>query len=345
MQGAQDGLFVAGAVAAGPAVPTPIVVPPTLRFHHAVFSAPLPYTTAGALPIAVVAQSDMLREWYTCNDTLLHVWSYAVPLAAIHQILCALPFLSHPQLRDDPLSTPPDDLPDRRRLLHTLTSVFLPLVPSITRPEYCIKPLWACAETNYGWAGGATALPLAEALLGRLGEDGCAMLRRARPKDHVNLWYSLSTARNATAVAAQQGQLLAASAECMAGMGARDVAPWDCAEVLRACERLRLSPAHAPLVHHLTRCLAEQPDPDAQALAGALYALGELHRQCGHVPHREDLDRLLGAVVRLLRDEQQTAGEFADYELSAMLYACAELGVEDGEVVQLLAAAARAAGR
>ncbi len=215
----------------------------------------------------------------------------------------------------------------------------------MARPDNCVMPLWACAKTGYGWAGGADELALAEALLGRLGEDGCALLRQALPQAHSNLWWSLSEGPNARLVAAQ-GQLLAASAECLVGMGARDIGPQACANVLLACARLKLSPTHVPLVHHLTRCLAELPNPDDQHLANSLYALGELHEDCGHVPHREDLRQLVGAVVRRLRGGRtgkDSSGGFSVQGISNMLLGCAKLGVEDGEAVQLLAAAAGAA--
>ncbi len=217
-------------------------------------------------------------------------------------------------------------------------------MPSISRPDYCTRPLWACATTGYGWAGGAAEQPLAEALLGRLGEDGCALLRQAVPKAHATLWWSLSEAPNARLVAAQ-AQLLAASAERLVGMGARDLGPQACANVLLACARLKHSPTHVPLVHHLTRCLAELADAKPQARSNALYALGELHEDCGHVPYREDYNQLVGAVVLQLRGgraENEVAGLFEPQALSNMLLGCAKLGVEDGEAVQLLAAAAGA---
>ncbi len=256
--------------------------------------------------------------------------------------------LARPQLPPDPSSGQPEDYAARRALLHTLAGVFLPLVPSITRPDHCTRPLWACAKTGYGWAGGADEVALAEALLGRLGEDGYAMLQQALPQAHSNLWWSLSETSNARLVAAQ-GQLLAASAECLVGMSARDMVPQDCANVLLACARLKHSPTHVPLVHHLTRRLAELREPSAQAQANALYALGELREDCGHVPHQEDLRQLVGAVVHRLRGGRSGAevpGAFKPQEVSNMLLGCAKLGMEDGEAVQLLAAAAgKMAGR
>ncbi len=232
----------------------------------------------------------------------------------------------------------------RRALLHTLAGIFRPLVPSITRPDHCTRPLWACAKTGYGWAGGADELPLAEALLGRLGNDGCALMRRAKPKEHASLWWSLSEGPNVKLVAAQR-QLLAASAECLVGMRAGDMGPQECANVLLACARLRHSPTHVPLVHHLTRCLAEVSNPDAQHLSNGLYALGELREDCGHVPHQEDLRHLLSVVVQRLCGERagEAAKSFIPQHFSNMLLGCAKLGVEDGEAVQLLAAAAGAA--
>ncbi len=260
------------------------------------------------------------------------------------------PSLAGPQLPADYSSVQHEDNAARRALLHTLAGVFLPLVPSITRPDHCTRPLWACAKTGYGWAGGAAEVALAEALLGRLGEDGCALMRRAKPQEHASLWWSLSEAPNTSRLVAAQGQLLAASAECLVGMSARDMVPQNCANVLLACARLKHSPTHVPLVHHLTRCLAQLSDAKPQELSNSLYALGELREDCGHVPHREDLHQLVGAVVQRLRVGQrareEVAGVFKPQHLSNMLLGCAKVGVEDGEAVQLLAAAAGvAAGR
>ncbi len=246
-----------------------------------------------------------------------------------------------PQLEADPAGGRPSTAATnaaRREVMHTLAEHFLP------HPKECVMMLWACAKTGYGWAGGDGEVPLAEALLGRLGQDDCALLRQANAQSNALLWWSLSVAPNSQLVAAQ-GRLLAASAECLVGMEAGDMVPQNCSNVLLACARLQHCPAHVPLVHHLTRCLAERRTPDTQSLANALYALGELHEDCGHVPHPEDLHQLVDAVVRRLQGgrEGDEADGFNTQEVSNMLLTCAKLGVEDGEAVQLLAAAAGAA--
>ncbi len=223
---------------------------------------------------------------------------------------------------------------ETRHHAHPLAERFLPLVLYLPHPKYCVMPLWACAKTQYGWAGdGEGDVPLAEALLRRLGDDGCALLQQANAQDHSNLWWALSEAPNPELVAAQ-GQLLAASAECLVGMRGKGVVPQVCSNVLLACARLQYKDAR--LVHHMTRCLVEFSDPDAQALANALYALGELREDCGHVPHPEDLDRLVGAVVqrlcgglqegqRRLRVNGAAAPVFSGQDLSITLYGMALL--------------------
>ncbi len=268
---------------------------------------------------------------------------------------CPASFQSLPspfqQLHADPAGGRPstaDTNAARREVMHTLAKHFLPLVPFLPHPKECVMTLLACAKTEYGWAGGSGEAPLAEVLLRRLGQDDCALLRQADAQSHALLWWSLSEAPNDQLVAAQ-GQLLAASAECLVGMEAGAMVPQNCSNVLLACARLRHYPTHVPLVHHLTRCLAELPNAKPQELANGLYALGELHEDCGHVPHQEDLDQLVGAVIRRLqcgREAGEATGGFTDQGISNMLLGCAKLGVEDGEAVQLLAAAAgETAGR
>ncbi len=282
----------------------------------------------------------LLCTCYPC-DTECHI------LLLSRSIPASLPF--DPQLRPDPAAGRPSSSAAinelKRDIMRTLAECFLPLVPSLPHPKYCVMPLWACAKTQYGWArDGGGEVPLAEALLRRLGEDGCALLRQANAQGHSNLWWALSKAPNRGLVAAQ-GQVLAVSAECLVGMRAKDLRAQGCSNVLLACSRLKYKDAR--LVHHMTRCLVELlTEANAQDLSNALYALGELREDCGHVPRPEDLNQLVGAAVRRLRGwraEEETAGGVQG--ISNVLLGCAKLGVEDGEAVQLLAAAAGAVAR
>ncbi len=279
----------------------------------------------------------------TCN----HPGTYHSLLLS-RSLPASLPF--NPQLPPDPAAGRPssaaiDEV--KQDIMRTLAERFLPLMPSLPHPKYCVMPLWACAKTKYGWAGdGGEEVPLAEALLRRLGQDGCALLQQANAQDNANLWWALSEAPNPELVAAQ-GQLLAASAECLVGMRGKGMVPQVCSNVLLACARLQYSDAR--LVHHMTRCLVEFSDLDAQQLSNALYALGELREDCGHVPHQEDLDQLMSAIAQRLRGGrtgEEVAAVLKPQQVSNILLGCAKLKVEGGEAVQLLAAAAGAvAGR
>ncbi len=98
--------------------------------------------------------------------------------------------------------------PQRSAVMHTLASAYLPLVPRLHEPKDCLMPLWACAKTGYGWGQGqGDEVPLAEALLRRLGQGGGEMVAQLNGQDHSQLWWSLSEAPQG--VAAGQAHLLA----------------------------------------------------------------------------------------------------------------------------------------
>ncbi|PNH09528.1 hypothetical protein TSOC_003855 [Tetrabaena socialis] len=246
---------------------------------------------------------------------------------------------------------PREDDPARADLLHrilaTLAAAYLPLVPQLATAKHCAVPLWACAKAGY-WGSG-----LAVALLQRLGRDGGQLMRQANSQDHANVWWSLSQAPVEALEAADVEGLLSCSADSLLRMGAANLAPQACSNVLLACARLRHCPG--PLLHHLTACLAAQPSAGCQDLANGLYALGELCEDCGHTPQPQDLQRLAAALAGRLpggpramgswRQQAGRAGGFIPQHLSNMLLGCAKLGYADPTLLRPLADVAGQAAR
>ncbi|PNH01278.1 hypothetical protein TSOC_012847 [Tetrabaena socialis] len=228
------------------------------------------------------------------------------------------------------------------RILDTLAAAYLPLVPGLRDAKWCVIPLWACAKTGY-WSGG-----LAATLLQRLGRDGGALMRQATDQGHSNVWWSVSEAPEGALTAGQTKEVLRASVEGLLLMGGSSIGTQVCSNVLLACARLAY--ADPALLHHLTSCLAAQPDTaDCQHLANSLYALGELHADCGHTPRPQDLQPLAGEVVRRLPcgprrvgslGQQGGGGMFIPQALSNMLLGCSKLGYADPDLLQPLATAA-----
>ncbi|PNH03580.1 hypothetical protein TSOC_010355 [Tetrabaena socialis] len=255
-----------------------------------------------------------------------------------------------------PGQQPHDDDPQRAALLHrtvaTLAAVYLPLVPGLRAAKWCVIPLWACAKAGY-WGGG-----LADALLWRLGRDAGALMRQANGQDHGNVWWSLSEApeeviktEHTEAVLDASGDRLqqmqaASSKDTRKGLLAADLLqPQECANVLLACARLQRSPI--ALLHHMTACLAAQPDATCQPVANSLYALGELFEDCGHMPRPQDLQRLAATAVERLAGKLQGTGRperdgggdvFIPQHLSNILLGCAKLGYTNPDLLLPLAA-------
>ncbi len=136
-------------------------------------------------------------------------------------------------------------------------------------------------------------------------------------------------------------------------MGAQDLGPQPCSNILLACARLL---PHvdigdpAPLLHHLTGCLVELHGvSNEQHLSNALYALGRLHEQCGHTPLPEHLQGLAAGVLQLLlrpAETQTHSSCFGPQAVSITLWACAKLRYADPELLSCLAkAAGQIAGR
>ncbi|PNH00297.1 hypothetical protein TSOC_013890, partial [Tetrabaena socialis] len=251
-----------------------------------------------------------------------------------------------------PNQRPSDDDPQRAQLLHhtldTLAAAYLPLVPRLPAAKWCTMPLWACAKAGY-WGGG-----LAAALLEGLGRGGGALMRKADGQGHANVWWSLSLAPKELIEAGQAEEVLDASACSLQRMGAASIGPQACSNVLLACARLQRSPTD--LLHHLTACLAAQPDATkCQELANGLYALGKLREDGGHTPQPQDLQRLVDEVSRRLAGGLHVAGSsggegggdrFIPQHMSNILLGCAKLGYTDAGLLRPLAAAAgQAAGR
>ncbi|PNH02426.1 hypothetical protein TSOC_011602 [Tetrabaena socialis] len=252
-----------------------------------------------------------------------------------------------------PGQQPRDGDPSRAGLLHhtlaTLAAAYLPLVPRLKDAKHCVVPLWACAKAGY-WGGG-----LAAALLQRLWRDGGELMLQANSQGHANMWWSLSTAPLGEVLqAADTEALMNVSADSLLRMGAADIEPQHCSNVLLACARLRRCPG--PLLHHLTACLAAQPEANQQDLTNGLYTLGELCEDCGHSPRPQDLQRLAAQVVGWLTGEPRATGSWRQQEgsgggfipqgLSNMLLGCSKLGYADLALLRPLAdAAGQAAGR
>ncbi|PNH08981.1 hypothetical protein TSOC_004432 [Tetrabaena socialis] len=227
------------------------------------------------------------------------------------------------------------------RTLATLATAYLPLLPGLWDAKSCVIPLWACAKAGY-WSGG-----LAAALLQRLGRDDGALMRRATDQGHANLWWSVSEAPEEAGMAGRTAEVLRASAKGLLLMGDCHLGAQTCSNVLLACARLGYE--DTALLHHLTSCLAAQPDAtDCQALANGLYALGKLREDCGHAPRPQDLQRLAAEVVGRLPCGLQRAGSlgqegggsFVPQALSNMLLGCSKLGLADPDLLRPLAAAA-----
>ncbi|PNG99579.1 hypothetical protein TSOC_014638, partial [Tetrabaena socialis] len=251
-----------------------------------------------------------------------------------------------------PNQRPRDDDPQRAQLLHhtldTLEAAYLPLVTRLPAAKWCAGPLWSCAKAGY-WGGG-----LAEALLQRLGRGSGALMHKANGQEHANVWWSLSVAPEEVLQTGQAEEVLDASAKGLRQMGAASIGPQACSNVLLACARLQRSPTD--LLHHLTACLAAQPDAaECQHLSNSLYALGKLREDCSHTPQPQDLQRLLDEVSRRLAGGLHVAGSsgreggggrFIPQELSNILLGCAKLGYTDLTLLQPLAVAAgEATGR
>ncbi|PNH04316.1 hypothetical protein TSOC_009527 [Tetrabaena socialis] len=242
-------------------------------------------------------------------------------------------------------ATASDD-PRRADLLHctlaALATADLPLVPGLRDAKWCVIPLWACAKAGY-WSGG-----LASTLLQRLGQDGGALMRQATDQGHGNVWWSVSEAPEGVLTTGQTEGVLHASIEGLLQMGARSIGTQECSNVLLASARLGF--VNPVLLHHLTSCLAAQPDAiNCQDLANSLYALGELREDCGHTPRPQDLQRLAAEVVwrlpfglRQVGSLGQEGGDgmFIPKALSNMLLGCSKLGYADPDLLQPLAAAA-----
>ncbi len=225
--------------------------------------------------------------------------------------------------------------------MQPLVAAYLPLVPGLRDPIQCTVPLRAVVRTGCGWH-------LAEALLGRLAQDGCELVRMATGEAHAQLWLSLSEAP--AGIAAGQGQLLAASAMRLLEGGVQGLDTQECANILLACTRLlpHMRPGDlAPLLHYLTGRLVElQADTNEQHLANALYALGRLHEQCGHTPLPEHLQGLAGVRQRLSVGGGVQPERLSPEALSNVLWACAKLRYADPKLLTRLAeAAGAAAGR
>ncbi len=242
--------------------------------------------------------------------------------------------------------------PQRRAVMQSLSSAYLPLVPWLKDPIDCLMPLWAVAKTGYGWGQGQGGeVPLAEALLRRLGQGGSELVARCNDQDHSQLWWSLSEAP--VEVAVGQAQLLTTSATRLVEMGPQDVGPQPCANILLACARLLPHVGigdPAPLLHHLIDCLVQrQEKATSQEIANSLYALGRLHERCGHTPLPEHLQGLAAGVLERLSGQAVGRSErlrFTPQAMSNMLWACAKLRYAHPELLGRLAgAAAEAAGR
>ncbi|PNH06559.1 hypothetical protein TSOC_007068 [Tetrabaena socialis] len=240
----------------------------------------------------------------------------------------------------------PADAAQRAELLHRtlaiLAAAYLPLVPGLRDAKWCVIPLWACAKAGY-WSGG-----LAATLLQRLGQDGGALMRQATDQGHGNVWWSVSEAPEGALATGQTEGMLRASAGSLLLMGVRSIGTQECSNVLLACARLGY--ADPALLHHLTSCLAAQPDSaKCQGLANSLYALGELREDLGHTPRPQDLQPLAAEVVRRLPCGPQRVGSlgreggggmFIPQALSNMLLGCSKLGYADPDLLRPLAAAA-----
>ncbi|PNH03577.1 hypothetical protein TSOC_010351 [Tetrabaena socialis] len=213
-----------------------------------------------------------------------------------------------------------------------LAAAYLPLLPRLWEARVCVVPLWACAKAGY-WGGGLPA-----ALLQRLGQDGGALMRQATDQGHGNVWWSLSAAPQDVVTAGQTEEVLLASAESLLRLGAADIGPQECSNVLLACARLaQLRSIPTDLLHHLTACLPTRRDVnDGQHLANGLYALGELFDDCGHTPRPQDLQRLAEAVAERLACGAGVR-RFIPQELSNMLLGCSKLGHDDPALLLPLA--------
>ncbi|KAG2497862.1 hypothetical protein HYH03_004128 [Edaphochlamys debaryana] len=195
----------------------------------------------------------------------------------------------------DPHSSPAWTQPLRRRTLALLAEAYLPLVTSLEDPAHCLGPLWACAKAGF-WEG---SLP--RALLTRLGADGGVLLVAASAKEHANLWWALSSAPPWAQLLTVQArnELLRSSAMCLDELTADELGPQACANILLACARLQLR--SDPLLGRLTACLLEVARrADAQHLANAWYALGELAEDRGYAPALDELQRLAAHVLQRL---------------------------------------------
>ncbi|KAG2497904.1 hypothetical protein HYH03_004169 [Edaphochlamys debaryana] len=272
----------------------------------------------------------------------------------------------------------------RLRICRRLAEVYLPLVPGLRAAGDCLVALQACAAAGF-WGGG-----LAAALLQRLGQDGGALLREASSQGQGYVWWSLSAAPPDLISASDRARLLAASAAALLRLSAAQLSAQDCSVVLLAAARL--AHRHDALLHHLAACLVQlqrgcgrgccegeveaeqQRAPGAacelehQAIANALYALGELARDTGHVPRPKDLSGLAEAARRGLGSSGRVdgpdgadsvggsggggggtgrggaGGGFVPQALSSMLLGCARLGYADVDLLRpLVAAAAEAA--
>ncbi|PNH03574.1 hypothetical protein TSOC_010352 [Tetrabaena socialis] len=232
----------------------------------------------------------------------------------------------------DQHATGPD--PQQAALLHhtlaTLAAAYLPLVPRLPVAKLCVVPLWACAKAGY-WHGG-----LAAALLQRLAQDDGAVLRKANDQDHANLWWSLSAAPEHVVTAAQTDEVLLASADCLLRMGAADIGPQACSNILLAAARLAY--AHPKLLLHLAAVAGQAAGRfNEQDLANSLWALAELG-------WRRSWDPGFAPPLQLAAEckAQRFAG-FKPQELSNSVWALAKMGYEGDQ--EWFAAAAAAAGR
>ncbi|KAG2497915.1 hypothetical protein HYH03_004179 [Edaphochlamys debaryana] len=238
-----------------------------------------------------------------------------------------------------------------------LTAVFLPLVPQLRTVADCIIPLYACSEAGY-WGPASPASAdgkggLAVALLQRLSADGCVRLKPPKKQgrtassvpskpskadqDHANLWRALAAAPAGVRSSVDLRGLLDASADGVVTL--EIVSEQACSNILLACSRLQLR-GFDRLIRHLTARLVDLgPAAACQALANALYALGELAEDVGHTPRPEDLEGLARAVVTRL-SAGQGGDSFTPQALSNMLYACSKLSYTHSALIGPLAAAA-----
>ncbi|KAG2497857.1 hypothetical protein HYH03_004123 [Edaphochlamys debaryana] len=239
------------------------------------------------------------------------------------------------------------DAAQSRDVFAILSAAYLPLVEGLLDAAACTIPLHACAKAGY-WGGG-----LAAALLQRLIRDGGELLGTANSQSLSNLWWSLSEALKSAEgrhvlSSIDLPRLLEASVGPL--LRGTDLSAQACANILLACVRLQWG--NNRLIHHLTARLVELgAEASEQALANALYALGELAEDSGNAPRPEDLQGLAWAVEQRLSGSRGRSGEvvrhrFTVQALSNMLLGCAKLGFTDpGFLSPLVATAGKASPR